>query len=187
MRQSGDVIKVQGIRSVTRACDVGIRPMRCLLQIIRRGVRTRRTVSAASLQSEIKFGGTEFHVVTPFSLWIKAERSYRQQVAAGRGIREIENMLGGEQALVGVSGIAGLIFVITEGKIRSHPPRQIGTNMRAGAARGIDEHWPMANKAELGSTSSEGIVSLRQSPDIVIANGLRVAISDPDLVVESLS
>src|SRR5260370_3909791 len=135
MRQSGDVIKVQGIRCIARASDVGVRPMRCLLQVIGRGVRTSRTVAAASLESKVKFRGAKFHIVTPFALGIEAKRSYCQQVAAGRGVREVENMLGGEQAWVSVGGIARLICVIAEGKVGRQPSRQIGPNMRASAAR----------------------------------------------------
>ncbi len=126
MRQSGYVIEIESIRSVVWTGDVGVGPVRRLLQvIIRIGMRQARRQSSRSLQSKIELDGAPFEVVTPFRLRIKAERNHRQQIAAGRCICKVEDVLGGEQALIRVSGITSSIGVIAQGEVCSYAPCQI--------------------------------------------------------------
>src|SRR5207244_5417913 len=96
MRQSGYVIEIESIRSVVWTGDVGIGPVRRLLQvIIRIGMRQARRQSSRCLQGEIELDGAPFEVVTPLRLGIKAERNHRQQISARRCICQIEDVLGG--------------------------------------------------------------------------------------------
>src|SRR5438132_2435927 len=127
MRQSGYVIEIESIRSVVWTGDVGVGPVRRLLQvIIRIGMRQQvRRQSSRSLQSKIELDGAPFEVVTPFRLRIKAESNHRQQIAAARCICKVEDVLGGEQALIRVSGITSSIGVIAQGEVCSYATCQI--------------------------------------------------------------
>src|SRR5947209_7919315 len=114
MCQTSDVVKVESIRGIVWASDVGIRPVSGLLQVVRRRMRACGTVRTASLQCKVKLGGTEFHVVTPFGFGIETKRNHGEEISARRGIREIENVLCRTQTLIGIHGIAGLVLVITD-------------------------------------------------------------------------
>src|SRR5438105_10292489 len=127
MRQSGYVIEIESIRSVVWTGDVGVGPVRRLLQvIIRIGMRQARRQSSRSLQSKLELDGAPFEVVTPFRLGIKAERNHRQQIAAGRCICKVEDVLGGEQALISVSGVTSSIRVIDSAKSAATRPARFG-------------------------------------------------------------
>src|SRR5215469_1721331 len=86
---------------------------------------------AASLHRKIKFGCAKFHVVAPFILWVEAERRYGKQVSAWRGVGQIENVLSGRQALVRISRVACLIFVVAKREVGGQSACQIGTDQRA--------------------------------------------------------
>src|SRR5207245_1493472 len=179
MRQSGYVIEIESIRSVVWTGDVGIGPVRRLLQvIIRIGMRQARRQSSRCLQGEIELDGAPFEVVTPLRLGIKAERNHRQQISARRCICQIEDVLGGEQALIRVSGVNSSIGVIAQGEICSYAPGQIWADqsIRLHLARciqrcWIDEYRSMANIPVLGGASVVSIVRLRKTTDVMIADG----------------
>ena len=133
MGQSADVVKIERVSGVVWAGNVSVGPMRGLLQVVRRGMRNCGTGSAASLQGEVKFGGAEFEIIPPFTFRIETEGSNRQQVAAGRGVGEIKNVLGRRQTLVGIGGIAGLVEVVAERKRRGDASSEIRADERAAA------------------------------------------------------
>src|SRR5437868_1626113 len=105
--------------------------MRSLLQIVRGGVRTCRTASATSLQREIKFRAAEFHIVAPFGFGIETKRNYREQISAGRSIRQIKNVLRRTQALVRVNGVTGLVLVIADSQRSRHAASKVGADQCA--------------------------------------------------------
>ena len=166
--------------------------MRRLLQVIRSRMQVDGAVASAALHREVEFGRPQFHIVAPLRLWIKAERNAGQQIAAGRGVRQIKNVLRRRQALVCVRGIAGLIDVVAEAEHRSEPPRLVGADLRSrldcrsAQCRRIHEHRTMTNVPVIRAASSVGVVRLRQPPDIMIADGLRIPIADRHLVIQDL-
>src|SRR6266478_4652297 len=169
MRESGYVIAIESIRSVVWTGDVGIGPVRRLLQIkVRIRMRQPRRKASRSLQGEIEFDGAPFEVVTPFRFRIKAERDHSEQISARRCVRQIEDVLGGEQALIRVSGVTSSIGVIAQGEVCSYAPRQTRADQkirlhlaRCIQRRRIDEYRTVANIPVPGRAPSVSIVRLR--------------------------
>src|SRR5579872_718651 len=152
-----------------------------------------RTAAAAALDGKVKLGGPQFQVVAPFRFRIEAEGGNRQQVAARCGIGKVENVLGRRQALVSVSRIAALVYVVAERKISRQPSRQIGADQstrlylaRRVQRRRVYEYRAVADVAELGSASAVSVVCLWQPPDVMVARGFGVPVPDRNLVVEDL-
>ena len=192
VRQPADIVKVERISGIIWSGDVSVCPVRCLLQIVRRRVRTGWAAGAASLQSEIKFRGAQFQIIAPFRLWIKTERDHCQQISARRGVRQVEDVLGRRQALIRINRVAGLIFVIAEGKIGCQSSRQIRADQRVcdHLARRVhrcrtDKNRPMTNITIKRRTPAVRVIRLRQAPDVMIADGLPVAVADADLIIEN--
>ena len=50
----------------------------------------------------------------------------------------------------------------------------------------VDENRAVANIAILGAAAAISIICLRQAPNIVIGNGLRVSAADANLVIKNL-
>src|SRR5437588_7830260 len=96
-------------------------------------------------------------------------------------------MLSREQALVCVCSVAHPIKFIANRECRGQPARQVRAYRSSRSPGSIDKNRAMANVTILRGTSLIGIVCLRQPPDVVVASGLRISISDRDLVVESLA
>src|SRR5579862_672992 len=94
-------------------------------------MKINRTTRSASLHREIKLGRSQFQVVTPFRLRIKAERDGGQQVAARGRVCQVKNVLRRGQALVRIARIARLINVITEREVGGQSPSEIRTNQRS--------------------------------------------------------
>src|SRR5579864_8146407 len=70
---------------------------------------------------------------------------------------------------------------------------EVGTDFRTGLylpgrveRSGIDEHGPMADIPVQGRAAVECVIRLWQAPDVVIADGLAIAVSDRNLIVKNL-
>src|SRR5439155_1110402 len=123
-------------------------------------MRQPRRKASRSLQGEIEFDGAPFEVVTPFRFRIKAERNHRQQIAAGRCICKVEDVLGGEEALIGIRRVAGPIGVIAQRKIGSHMCC-IASSPNFPSAVKFDEPapiWLRKSRAPISSTPSVSLV-----------------------------
>src|SRR5262249_36348772 len=107
-----------------------------------------------------------------------------EQVPAGSCVGVIVNVVRRQQAFVGVIQIARLKQAVTDSEGGSHSSGEIGTDQRACSTGRVDEHRAVANVTIKGCAVIEGIVRLRQSPQVVITDGLGVAVSDANLIVE---
>src|ERR1019366_10479321 len=143
--------------------------------------------NACALQSKVEFCSPEFEVVAPFSFRVDAERNCGKQVSARSGVCQIEDVLRGKQALVGIGWIACPIGVVAHCQSGGHAARQVGTDLGAGPARRVDENRSMTDVAVLRRASVVSVVGLRQTPDVVVADRLGISASNPYLIVESLA
>src|SRR5215468_6585528 len=84
--ETAHVIEVQSVGCIIRTRDVCICPVRCLPQVIGRRVQVNRAAVSTSLNGEIKLGCSEFHVVTPFCLRVKAEGNGSEEIPNGCGV-----------------------------------------------------------------------------------------------------
>ena len=141
----------------------------------------------AVLQREVKFGGAQFHVVAPFAFGIKIKGSDSEQVAGGRGIREIENVFGGEKALLRERGIRRRENLKAFREIGGETSGEIGTDLRSGRPR--LKNRAMADVLKRRVRAGVSVVNLRQAPDVVIAEVAEVfeVGADADLIVERAS
>ncbi len=94
-------------------------------------------------------------------------------------------MFGREQALVGISRIAGFENLVAHGEVCRETTCEVRTDFRSRAAGRIDEYRTIADEAQRRVCASEGVIRLRQPPDVVIALDAAVARADSDLIVES--
>src|SRR5579884_864289 len=193
MREPTHVVKVQCIGSVVGPSDVGVRPCRRLLQVVGSWMKIYGTTGPTSLYCKIEFGRAQFHVIAPFRFGIKTKRRSGQQIAAWRSVSEIQNVLGGGEALVGICCVASLIHVVAESEISSQSASNIRTDECAGLylpgrihGGRISKDGAMADVTVQTTATVKTIVSLWQAPDIVIADGLSVPVSDRHLVVKDL-
>ena len=136
-------------------------------------------------QREVKLGCAQLHVVAPLALRIKIKRRNREELS-GRSVRQIENMLGFEQASPRQFGIRFLKHLRTSRKTRSQPPREIRTDLRSRGPR--HKHRPVPNVFEVGIGPRVSVIILRQPPDVVIAEIIEVLEvgADANLVVKRL-
>src|SRR5579864_2050337 len=137
------------------------------------------------LKREVEFGGAPLEVVTPFGLGIEIERTGGEQVARGRGVGEIEDVLSGKQALVSIRSVTRFENLIAQSKASGEPAGEIRTDSRSRSTGGVLEHRPMADELEGRDTTLEVIVSLRQPPDVVVTRVAMAAGGDRDLIVQS--
>ena len=130
MSEPAHVVQVERVGGVARPGDVGARPVRRLLQVVRRWMQRDRTSGATSLHGEIELCCPQLEVIPPLRLGIKAERNRRQQIATWSSVGQIKNVLCGKQALVRVRGIARLINVIAERKVGRQPTGEVWADRR---------------------------------------------------------
>ena len=182
MRQPADVVEVERVGGVLGAADIGAGPVRCLLEVEERvGVR-RPGRKATTRHREIQLCGAQLQVASPFRLGIEAEWHVGDQVAAGRRVGQIEDVLPRQEAAVGEGRIAGLVDLEAHRKRRGIPARQVGAHQRAGGARPEDR--AVADVPIQRIRSAKGVVRLGQAPEVVVADGLGIARADADLVVQ---
>ena len=163
------------------AGHVGARPVRGLAQVEARvGVRQAGRKPARG-DREVELGGAPLEVVAPLRLRVEAVGDHRQQLPR-RGVGEVEDVLGRGQAAVGEGGVAGLEDDEALGQRGGVAAGQVGADQRA--RRPGPEHRPVSDVAVDGVAAAEGVVGLRQPPDVVVAERLCVAAADADLVVE---
>ncbi len=94
-------------------------------------------------------------------------------------------MLRGEQTLVCVGSIAGLEDLVAFREIGRQPAGKIRTDGSSSSARGIQKHRPVADEFVGRDAILIGVVNLRQTPDVVVADVGMAAGRDAHLVVES--
>src|SRR5215469_1882160 len=184
MRQTAHVKEVQRIGGVIGSSDVSIGPGCSLLQVEERIGARQSSRETSTRKREVKLSCSEFEVIAPFRFRVETERRGSQQVAAGRGICQIKDMLGGKQTFIGVSWIAGFEYLEAFGQACSHASRKVRTDQGACSSGSIDEYRPVADKADVERASLPGIICLGKPPDIVIADGLRISIANADLVIK---
>src|SRR5947207_5977178 len=97
MRQSADVVQIERISRIVRPGEVGIGPVRRLLQVEHAVVvRQAHRQTACALQSKVQFRSPEFEVFAPFRFRIKAEWNYGEEVSARSGVCQVEDVLSGK-------------------------------------------------------------------------------------------
>ena len=181
MRESRDVIEVQRVSGIARPDDIRVRPVRRRRQIKVRIAVRQSCGQISRLQRQIQLRRSQLQVIAPLRLAIKIKGGYRQQVSAGRGIGEIEDVLGCQQAPARVGRVAVLV---ADCKRCCQAPREVGTDLGPGSARGVDKRRTVADKARRRIAASEGVVRLRQPPDVMVAHDGAVAGAQAYLVVQ---
>ena len=136
------------------------------------------------LQRQIQLRRSQLQVIAPLRLAIKIKGGYRQQVSAGRGIGEIEDVLGCQQAPARVGRVAVFENLVADCKRCRQAPSEIGTDLGPGSARGVDKRRTVADKARRRIAAAEGVVRLRQPPDVMVAHDGAVAGAQAYLVVQ---
>ena len=186
VRQRTHVVKIQRISRVIGPCNVGVRPFRRRCQVehgVGMGQAGRRV---PRLKREIELSCPELEVIAPLGLRIEAVWRHRKQTSRG-GVRQIENVLRRNQALVCIRRIADFENLVALGEVGGQPTRQIGADQGAGAASRVDEHWTMTNESIEGQTSLEVIIGLWKSPDIMVTDCFGIPVPDPHLVVKGFA
>ena len=95
------------------------------------------------------------------------------------------DVVGRQQALVGVVDVGRLEKAITDRKCGGHTSGEVGADQRACSASGVDEYRPIADVTILRSAVVEAVIGLRKSPQVVVRNGLGIPFADSHLVIES--
>src|SRR4029077_17240900 len=89
------------------------------------------------LQSEIQPSGSKFEIIPPFGFGIEIKRPRGQQISGRRRVRQIEDVLRREQALIGIRGIAGCKQLVTNSKRVGQTSRDVWADRRPCPSRGI--------------------------------------------------
>src|SRR5262249_3387517 len=137
-------------------------------------------------EREVKLGSAEFQIVAPFAFRIKAEWNHSEQVAAGCGVSEVENVFCGKQTLVGVCWLRRLENLIAHCQRCSHAAGQVRADGRTRASGSVDKDRATTNVAVLRRAALERVIGLRQAPDVMVADRLSISVADANLVVEGL-
>ena len=182
MRETADVVQVEGVGGVVGTRDVRVRPVGSLLEVeggIDVGCAGRQV---AARRREVQLDRGELEIAPPLGLRIEAERQVGEQVALRVRVGQVEDVLAGEQAVVRERGIALPVDLEAQAERGRHASREVRTDERPG--RTGAEHGPVADVPVPRIGPTEGVVLLRQAPQVVVAHDLRVPGAEPHLEVE---
>ena len=182
MAEGAHVVQVQRVRCVVGPVDVGVGPVRGQLHIVARVAVRHPTRRARLLERERQLGRAELHVVAPLGLGVEVERDGRRQMPRRRGVCEVEDVLGRDEAVPREPAVGRAVHLVAERQRRGVPPGEVGADRRA--RRPCAEDRPVADVPVRRIVPAVGVVVLRQPPDVVVAHDRVVAVPDADLVVE---
>src|SRR6185437_14690267 len=119
---------------------------------------------------EVQLRGAELQVALPLVLRIEAERDHREEVAARVRIREVVDVLRGGQALRRERWRARLVDLEALREDGGVAAGQVRADLGSRRARAEHRTVPDVTVDRVGA--AEGVVLLREPPDVVVAERL---------------